>query len=210
MTILFSIAAFFVIDTEHRKDEVTHYKDYIDKVAITIIDDETKIEMTFKEAAYYIMVAESNHELQAIKYNETFPHQYWNIHIGDRTMSEIIKEDILVALIRDMIYYNEAQKAGYELSEEALLECSLQAQDEYGAMTGKQFEATQYELEDYYNVIVKINLVKYYMTILMEEGYTEEELSVDGEYYQKTSEKYEVTKAEDIWKVISIGSITIN
>ncbi len=209
--ILLAILSFIYISSDNREYNKFKFNENLDKMAFEINDTT----ITLKEAAYYILVIESNINAVAIQYDSDNPRAYWNIYMNDggnrsNFLSGQAKEDAMAACIRDGIYYIEAQKAGIELSEEEGKQCIEDALSQEKLLTGKQLEVTRYEYEDMYYIIKKIAIIKKYMAVLMEEGYSEEELDVGGEYYEELKESYDIVINDEIWEEISLGELTIN
>lgn len=186
------------------------FSDHLADIAITVDDDE----VTLKEAAYYIMVIESNINAMALEYNSTSPQALWNVAMSERGesgfVSERAKADLIDACVRDCIYYKEAYNAGITLTEEEKDECGEAAREQEKYMTGKQVEVTSYTYTDMYDAVERVTLLKKYMEVLMEEGYSEEDLDVGGEYYEELKEKYDIEINDDLWEEIKLGEVTVN
>ena len=210
VAIIISVAAFFGIRSENKKNNAFVFQDNLEENVITI--DDTNIKL--KEAAYYIMVIESNVNEFAIEYNTENPFAYWNVYLNNVTNSNFLrteaKQNALDACIRDGIYYKEAMKKGIELDEKEKKQCTEDANSQYKILTGKQQQVTSYELSDMYRIILKIAIIKKYMSILMDEGYTEEELDFGGEYYEDVKSGYNIEINNDIWDEVKLGKLTIN
>lgn len=187
------------------------YSEHLDETAFEINDSR----ITLKEASYYVMVIESNVNGFAVQYNEKDPKRYWNIYLNNgenksNFLSSQAKEDMKAACIRDAIYYMEAENAGISLSEQEKSDVMDDAYDQEKLMTGKMIEVTGYDYKDLYKALEKIATVKKYINTLMENGYTEEQLDVGGEYYEKLKNSYNVWENEDMWEKITLGTITVN
>lgn len=210
LIIIGSITAFFVIDAQRRVRNEFVFNEHLGEMAFMVNDTE----ITLREAAYYILVIESNVNATALEYNENNPVAYWNIYLNDGENSNFLrdqaKEDTMNACIRDGIYYNEALSAGIELSDEEEKECSDNAYEQEKTLTGKQQQVTGYDYGDMYEMLRKIAINKKYMSILMDEGYTEEQLDVGGEYYEELKMKYEIEVNEELWENVNLGRLTIN
>ncbi len=210
VAIIVSIVAFAVIRSENKKNNAFVFQENLDENVITI--DDTNIKL--KEAAYYIMVIESNVNEFALEYDTKNPYAYWNLYLNDGTNSNFLrveaKQNALDACIRDGIYYEEAKKQGIKLDEKEKKQCGEDAESQFNVLTGKQQQVTSYKLADMYSIIVKIAIIKKYMSILMDEGYTEEELDFGGDYYEDVKSGYNVEINNDIWDEVNLGKLTIN
>lgn len=209
--IILAILTIIYMTSGNREYNKFNFTESLDETAFEIND--TKI--TLKEAAYYIMVIESNVHGAAIEYNTNNPREYWNVYLNDgegnsNFLSGQAKEDAMNACIRDGIYYIEALNAGITLSDEEKKQCAEDASEEEKLLTGKQVQVTQYEYKDMYHIIEKIALVKKYVNTLMEKGYTAEQLDFGGEYYEELKKGYDVKINEEMWENISLGKLTIN
>lgn len=206
LLILFSIAAFFAIASVQRERNAFDFHESLNEVVITVDSEE----VTLKEAAYYILVAETNQNAAANIYNENDPNALWNIRINYNFFRGLARKTIINSCIRDNIYYLQALEEGYELSEEQKEEIEQAALEEIRKMTDYQRELTAYEKDDMIQVLTKIQYAKNYVADLIEEGYEQEELDVDGEKYEKIAENYKVSTNDDIWENLVIGKVTIN
>jgi hypothetical protein len=187
------------------------YSEHLEDVAFKVDD----MEITLKEASYYVMVIESNINDTALKYNANDPKRYWNIYMNDgenksNFLGDQAKEAMELSCVRDAVYFQEAEKAGIELTSEEKSEIMSDAKDQEKLMTGKMLEVTGYDYADMYAALEKIAVVKKYINTLMEDGYTEEQLDVDGEYYEKIKGEYDIWVNEDMWDEVQLGSVTIN
>ena len=207
--IVLSVLAFVYLSSDKRIEFV--FSEHLDETAFEINGEC----ITLKYAAYYLMVIETNVNEAALEYNADNPIEYWNLYLNDgkeesnflRTQA---KQDAMDACIRDVIYYNEALTEGIVLDRSEEKECSKDAYEQERLLTGKQVNVTEYDNSDLYDAIRRTAIIKKYMTKLMDEGYSEEELDVGGEYYQKIKEQYDVKVNDDLWEKITLGELTIN
>lgn len=206
LVIMASVVAVFAIAAEKRKAEAFDFQRSLEDVAITVDSEE----VTLKEVSYYIMVAETNQNAAAYIYNDKNPNAFWNIRLNYKYVSQMAEEVIINACIRDNIYYLQALEEGYQLSEEQQKEIEETALEEIQKMTDYQRELTAYQKEDMVQVLTKIQYAKNYVADLMEEGYEQEALDVDGEKYEEIAENYKTTTNKDIWNNLTIGKVTIN
>lgn len=204
--VLVSIGAFFAIRSEYKKNTSFSIADSLDRVVITVNDQE----LTMRDAVYYILVVESNTNEIAKKYNSDNPLAYWNIWVNHQFASVIARDTVIDLCVRDSIYYQEALKQGFSLTEVEKEEAYKQAENENKNLTAKQYELSRYTLDEMYSIILRIHLVKKYLSSLMETGLTEEQLDVNGEYYTEIKTKYTIIKDDDIWEQITLGRLSIN
>lgn len=201
-----AIVAFALINARQRENDAFDFHASLDEVAITVDSEE----VTLKEAAYYILVAETNQNAAANQYNPDDPDALWNIRINYNFFRGLARKTIINCCIRDNIYYLQALEEGYELTEEQQKEIEQTALEEIRKMTDYQRELTAIEKDDMVRVLTKIQYARLYVEDLMEEGYGQEELDVDGEKYEEIAEKYETSTNDDIWNNLVIGKVTIN
>ena len=121
-----------------------------------------------------------------------------------------VKQSVIDACTRDNIYYQQALKEGYILKEEALEEIEDKALEEISKMTDFQMKLTDYQMSDMVKVLTKIAYSRKYAEDLMAEGYTAQELDVDGSKYEEIKKDYAVSVNQKIWKNITLGKVTIN
>lgn len=96
------------------------------------------------------------------------------------------------------------------MKEEELQEIRDKALEEISKMTDWQMKITDYQMSDMVNVLTKIAYSRKYAENLMAEGYTAQELDVDGSKYEEIKKDYAVSINQKIWKNITLGKVTIN
>ena len=96
------------------------------------------------------------------------------------------------------------------MNEDSIKLVEEQALDEMGKLTADQMEITDYTKEDMIKVLTKIQYAKEYVSDLMDEGYTEEELDTGGSKYEEIENKYHPKSNDNVWDNITIGKVTIN
>ncbi len=138
------------------------------------------------------------------------PHAFWNIALNMKYFRNRIKQSVIDACTRDNVYYQQALKEGYTLKEEELQEIRDKALEEISKMTDWQMKITDYQMSDMVNVLTKIAYSRKYAENLMAEGYTAQELDVDGSKYEEIKKDYAVSINQKIWKNITLGKVTIN
>lgn len=206
LVIMVCIAAFFAISSEALRNNQFNYEQSLEETAVTVGDQK----ISLKEASYYIMVMESNYNEAANIYNADNLDSFWNVNINHKYIKTMAKEAIIDACIRDNVYYQQARKEGYELNEDSIKLVEEQALDEMGKLTADQMEITDYTKEDMIKVLTKIQYAKEYVSDLMDEGYTEEELDTGGSKYEEIENKYHPKSNDNVWDNITIGKVTIN
>ena len=155
-------------------------------------------------------MAETNYNEAANIYNEENPHAFWNMALNMKYFRNRVKQSVIDACTRDNIYYQQALKEGYILKEEALEEIEDKALEEISKMTDFQMKLTDYQMSDMVKVLTKIAYSRKYAEDLMAEGYTAQELDVDGSKYEEIKKDYAVSVNQKIWKNITLGKVTIN
>ena len=206
IAIILSIAAFALITIKLTSDEPFSYTDSLEETVLTVEDEQVSL----KEISYYILVAETNYNEAARIYNEDNLHAFWNINLYFKFFRNMAKQSVIDACTRDNIYYQQALKEGYTLSEEALEDIQNRALQEISKLTEQQMKLTEYQMSDMVNVLTKISYAREYAESLMAEGYTEQELDTDGSKYKEIKQDYSVEINRKIWNNITLGKVTIN
>lgn len=206
IAIIISIAAFALITVKLVSKKEFSYTDSLDHTVLTV-ENET---ISLKEISYYILVAETNYNEAANIYNEDNPHAFWNMALNMKYFRNRIKQSVIDACTRDNIYYQQALKEGYTLKEEVLGEIQDEALEEISKMTDFQMKLTDYHMSDMISVLTKIAYSRKYVEDLIAEGYTAQELDVDGSKYEEIKKDYAVSINQKIWKNITLGKVTIN
>lgn len=206
IVIICSIAAFALITEKLLSKEKFSYAHSLDDTVLTVKDEN----ISLKEISYYILVAETNYNEAANIYNEDNPHAFWDANVNKKYFRNRVKQSVIDACTRDNIYYQQALKEGYTLKEEQLEEIKDKALEEISKMTDQQMELTKYQMEDMVKVLTKIAYAREYAENLMAEGYTAEELNVEGSKYEEIKKDYFVQVNQKIWKNITLGKVTIN
>lgn len=188
------------------KDDTFSYKESLGETVFTIEEEH----VTLKEITYYILVAETNFNAASQMYNKNDMGRFWNLLLRKTYVRSLVKKSVLNSCIRDNIYYREAIKNGYTLDEEAHKEIENQAVEEMVKLTDGQRDYTEYSKSDMIQVLTKIYYAKQYVSDLMQQGYTEDELDIEGIQYQSVLADYEIETNEELWKNITLGQITIN
>lgn len=206
IVIILSIGAFALITADIIVGDGFVYQDSLEETILTV-GDET---VSLKEISYYILVAESNYNEAAQIYNEDNLNSFWNINVNFRFFRKMAKQSVLDACIRDNIYYQQALLEENTLSEEEMKEIEEKASEEMNKLTEKQLEMTDYQMSDMVNVLTKIAYAREYVSNLMAQGYTEEELDTEGSRYEEIKKDYPVKVNDKIWEKITLGKVTIN
>ena len=208
--IVLSVLFFLYLNSDGFEGNKFRYEDHLEDVLVTINDEK----VTLKDMSYYIIVIESNLNAQAVAINPDNPKKYWNTPLNNGEEAGFLcdqaKKDTMDACIRDIIYSEEANKAGIELTEDEIRACEEDAKEQEKAMTGQAIEVTKYEYKDVYDAVYRTHILKKYMTMLMSEGYAESELDVDGAYYNQIKATYNIEVNEELWGNVTLGQVTIN
>lgn len=204
--IMVCIGGFFAISTMVTNNKKFNYEDALDETAITVGEEE----ISLKEVSYYILVAETTYNGAANIYNSNNLDSFWNIKVSAEFFKETAKETVINACVRDNVYYQKAREKGYALSMADNDAVYNQAVEEMSKITDHQKEITQYTLNDMITVLKKIQFSRMYVSDLMQEGYTEEQLDTGGSKYEEIEKNYVIKKNDDIWDNLILGKVTIN
>lgn len=208
--IIVSVMFLVYLNSEGYEGNRFRFEEHLEDTALTVGEKN----ITLKQASYYIIVIESNLNEQAKAFDSENPLKYWNtpLNNGSRAgyLSEQAKVDTIEACIRDAIYFEEAKNANIELTKEELEECEKDAISQEKNLSAQAVSVTGYDYKDVYDAVYRTHILEKYMGILMSEGYTEEELDVEGEYYTNVRNMYDVSVNDGLWKEVVLGQITVN
>ncbi len=206
LIIFASVLAFIYLHAVQKEKQGFVYAKNLDKTALEVGDEV----ITLKEVSYYIMVAESNYNHASNQYGNSSLGGFWNLRINHKYFKNMAKETVRNACIRDNIYYQQARKEGYELDDQSIAAIEEKAVEEMNRLTEEQRETTQYGKEDMVKVLTKIEYAKTYVALLMQQGFTEEQLDTGGEKYEEYAAAYPVVINQELWNHFSLGKTTIN
>ena len=176
----------------------------LDKPIITINNNQIPLQ----EFAYYIMTIEKDINNKAYNYNPENMNSYWNLYINNTFIRNYAKDAALNAFIRDNIYNLEAIEHNYKLTTKDIEDTTKDASRIMEELTTYQMDATNFNVGKLLIVLNKVKLTEKYITALMKEGYTKEDLDTNGSYYKDISEKYNI-QIMPIIEDLVFGTITI-
>ena len=204
--IVLSVGAFGLITADLVSGDGFVYRESLGETVLTVGEES----ISLKEISYYILVAETNYNEAAQIYNKDNMEAFWNAKLNYKFFRNMVKQTVLDACTRDNTYYQKALKEGYMLSDEAVAEIEETAVEEINKLTEEQLEITDYQMSDMVKVLTKIAYAKEYVSNLMAQGYSENELDTGGVIYEEMKKAYSVEVNEKIWDKISLGAVTIN
>ena len=193
--------------------------DYISNLsenAVTINDTN----ICLRELSYYIIKVEKTGQERAVAYNKNNPGSYWNLYMNEANdsgyVSDIAKRAAVNYCIRDNIYYMEALKKEYSLTEEEQSDLKYDAQNMYETMTLLERTMTELSQADYEIILLKERLAYKYMTDLVtsdDSGQLESyvlKYDIGGDYYEAIKSTYSIIFNEDLLENVRVGFITVN
>ena len=209
--IVLSVCAIFCIYYYNKNDEFV-FNENLDKIVLTVKDDETSIEISLQEIAYYIINVEGDVDDMAHQFNSENLNAYWNIKLdkGMYTMRKYAKDLVIEKCVMDNIYYMEALKNKVTLTEK---EKELALEDAHiilKNLTGKQMDATDYSYEELYKIMEKLYVSSKYIGQLNKTGISMEELDYKGKYYLELKEEYSYIIEEKLWDEVKLGNLTVD
>jgi len=214
LLIFVCIIVFFVIYGKNKEKQQFSYLDNLEKKVLTISNDDDNSTILLKEFSYYIIVAESNTQNQALFFGKDTPVNYWELQAAPlKNLRAIAKEFCLDTCIHDNILYLEAIKKDLELNSDDEKYLSEICNEIYKNLTADQIDTTDIELNDIYDAQRKIFLGEKYIQTLIDEGIIENrtEISVDGEYYiEEIKSQYDIDENKTVTDELLFGSITVN
>ena len=209
VTIVLSLCAFFCIYYSNKKTEFV-YNEHLKDIALEVSDDESVMEITFQEIAYYIINVEGDIDDMAHQFNSDNLNAYWNIKLdkGLYTTRKYAKDLVIDKCVMDNIYYIEAIKNGIELTEEEEKLAGEDARLILKNLSARQMDVTDYAYEDLFKIMEKLYITSKYVNTLLIDGYTMEELELKGSYYEEIKKGYSY-KIDDLWEQVKLGNLTV-
>jgi hypothetical protein len=200
------------------------YSKSLDEILVTISDNN----ITLREMSYYVIKVENEGNEAALIYDSKNPTSYWACYMNDEFkrsgfVTELAKLSAMDCCIRDNIYYQEAMKTGYSLSDEEISDIRYSGEEEYNHMTKRQKDTCGLNPELVGDIKVKEETAHSYIRYLS--GlYDEDEIidnakvignvsslyDIGGEYYESLKESYNVQINQELWDKVRIGFVTIN
>ncbi|MCR5119631.1 MAG: hypothetical protein K6B44_08440 [Lachnospiraceae bacterium] len=191
---------------EHLEDEVVSISDgagYSEKIR-------------FKDISYYVLVAEREGDKAARLYDEKKPTAYWNLYMNDEGdasgyMSDLARQTVLDAVIRDRIYAHEAMTAGFAPQQELAEDTVYDAKRLYMGLTDREKEVLALTEEQLVNDMLREETAKQYI-LSLGGGDVSRTLAYDtkGAEYEKIKGKYTIGIDESVYRKLRIGFVTIN
>ena len=209
ITIIISVVLIGVIAAINRVNNKFTFKNHLNETVATINYDEKEYKYSMQDISYYILLMEASINYSAELFNPNNLYSLWNIKQNGKFMKDSAKEMTMELFIRDNIYYIEALAANTILTDEEIATVHNEASHIYRNLTGKQVDATELTMEDLYNIRYKINVIVIYISSIMRtHNYTENELDINGTYFNEIYNKYSIS-VKDIWDDVELGDITI-
>lgn len=209
VTIVLSLCAILCIYYGN-KNKTFVYNEHLDDIALQVSDDESVMEITFQEIAYYIINVEGDIDDMAHQFNSDNLNAYWNIKLdkGLYTTRKYAKDLVIDKCVMDNIYYIEAIKKGITLSEEEEKLAGEDARIILKNLSARQMDVTDYGYEDLYKIMEKLYITSKYVNTLLKDGYTMEELELKGSYYEEIKKNYSY-EVDELWEQVKLGNLTV-
>ncbi|MCR5118796.1 MAG: hypothetical protein K6B44_04150 [Lachnospiraceae bacterium] len=193
------------------------YDEHLDEVIVSISDGSGYSEkISFRDISYYVLTAEREGDKAARLYDEKKPTAYWNLYMNDEGdesgyMSDLARQTVLDAVIRDRIYANEAEKAGYVLDEETKADTEFDAKRLYLGLTEREKDTLKLDEEGLKEDMLREMLAKQYILSLGGGDLTKTfAYDIKGAEYEKIKEGYSIETDTDVYRKLRIGFVTIN
>lgn len=197
--------AFALLITGCRQQTIS-MEQHLDAVIVTL----DEVQITLGELAYYIYAMERVVEEQAVLYAPDDPESYWNTHVNGVFIKLGAKEGVIQAAIRDRLLSQMAAEEGITITPEEKVLLDESAQQEYDAMSDYQKEETGLEEKAVKETFYKAGMAeKYAKALMVREGLSEEEIAVEGSYYQELLAEHVVRIDEKTWDKVEFGRITV-
>ncbi len=188
------------------------YEDNYDKVLVTV----GSMNITLKDASYYIMRMEAEVDKLAKVYDRNNPLAYWSVRIGSNYVRPHAKKTVMGYMIRDAMYCLEGQAMGLEPDHERIIAINDDVTNTLKSMTSQQMEFTNLTYSELYNILYRIEMAKLYISAVTAGNnlLTEEDFNEGGSYYESIYKKYSSDNGididDDLWDKITLGKLTIN
>ena len=214
VVIIASVIAFLFLYYA-QKNEPFIYEKHLEERVLTVNDAKYKqytMTVDLQEMTYYVINVEGEIHDMAVQYNSDNPDAYWKVKLkkGTYTMRQYAKELAYDSCVRDNIYYIEALKAGVELTDEEKQMAKRDAKTILENASAKWLQVSDFTLDVLYYIEEKLYITSKYVNMLLEDGYTNEELELKGTYYEKLKEDYTISVNEKLWDRVIFGNITID
>lgn len=188
------------------RQQTISVKEHLDTVIVTL----DEVQITLGELAYYIYAMERVVEEQAVLYAPDDPESYWNAHVNGVFIKLGAKEGVIQAAIRDRLLSQMAAEEGITITPEEKILLDESARQEYDAMSDYQREETGIDEKAIKETFYKAGMAeKYAKTLMVREGLSEEEIAVEGGYYQSLLAEHAVRIDEKAWDKVEFGKVTI-
>lgn len=209
--IIVSILVFLAIF--YGKDAVFIYQDHLKERVLTIsnIDAPDRQEtVSLQEMTYYIINVEGDFHDAAMKFNSKYPEKYWLVKVKPMyNMRDYAKDLSVDSCVRDNIYYMEAVNYGLKLTDEEIELAERDTRTILENISSKQMDVSEFSFEVVFNIEEKLYMASKYVNMLVEQGYTMDELELEGSYYKQLLQQYNVNTNDKLWDRVKLGSLTI-
>ncbi len=213
LSIAICICAFMFIYYGNKNKDF-EYNKHLEENILTISskdDNVSSIEVNLQEMAYYIINVEGDIQDMACQFDSEHPNRYWLIKIEPSyDMKDYAKDLAYDTCVRNYVYYMEAVKSGRELSQEELKLASDDAKTIMKNLSGKQMDMSDYSEDVLYNLQKKLYLATKHVNALLKEGYTIEELELEGSYYEDLLKSYDINVNDDLWDGVVLGNLSVD
>lgn len=137
--------------------------DLTKKIVMTVNDEN----ITMDTMMYYIMQQEAEYSYNDLYYTATYGTSYWDLEMEDTDPPTTVRQEVqnYIMEIAQMyeVFYQEAKKKGYELTEEDIDEAEVNAYTIWQSMSDHQKGVTNLTEESLIEIFKKISLAtKYY------------------------------------------------
>lgn len=176
-------------------------------VSILTVND---TEFFLQDLMYYIWDMEMKVNEMALSYDYADPSKFWNTYTNGRFTRLRAKDLVIENAIRDEVLYQEALKHNFSLEESEKERVLERAEELNFELSEYQRDITRLTLEDFQKIVEKQALGEKYADFLVEvNGLIEKDILVEGEYFEKLKEEYQVEVQEEEWKLVEMGQVTL-
>ncbi len=216
LIIFLCIISFIIINGKQSEEKhVFTFSEHLEEEVLSInTDNSSDISINLQEFSYYIIVAESNTQAQALFFREETPVNYWELKTAPlKNMRAHAKAFCIDTCVKDNILYMEALKQNLTLSDSEYEYLEDISHEIYVSLTSDQVEITSIKYSDIVAVQKKIFLAEKYILSLIDAGTITErnELSCDGAYYlEHIKPQYTIEENSELTDKLVFGSITVN
>lgn len=206
-SILFLVLGILIYNWRGKPTDWLVYSKYLDKVAVTVDEQE----LTLRDMAFYIVYDEMMVEEQAEIYNSEDTSRYWNVRVNGVFIRQLSKENVMKKAVHDEIFYQMAMSEHLELTKEDEDTIS-EVQNTFwnNIMYADKLERLGVSKEELNAAIRKVGIAQKYQGIYAGLYQTDmESFDIGGEEYEKLLGEHTYRINSIVWDRVNYGDVTL-